>query len=141
MDMPEHPWEPKPGEVSVSTVEPNDLKIVWQFVRHVEAHAEPMGGLSAVAMDPSGLQEICSPGANVRALAYRAMMLRFLFMSVHATPDEPESKELSGFWHAGELNDRAFQVMSTIPLEWIPKGGRRGFPFDGEEFIRQLRAA
>jgi hypothetical protein len=66
-------------------------------------------------------------------------MLKFLYLSVDHQPEEPEALELAKFRHNGELDDRLFQVMSRIPLGWIPKGGRQGFPFDGEAFIKQLR--
>lgn len=140
METPKHPWE-REGEEFAPTVEPKDLKIVWQFLKQVEIDTAPIGGLSAVAISPEGFKETCSPGADVGALSYRAMMLRFLFMNVDRSPEESEAKELIAFRHDGEVDDRVFQVMARIPLGWIPKGGRQGFPFDGEEFMKRLKAA
>jgi hypothetical protein len=139
MEIPQHPWE---REREAKTVDANDLKIVWQFLKQAGSHTAPIGsGLSAVAIDPAGLQQMCSPGADVGALTYRAIMLDFLFLNVDRRPDDPETKELAKFRHDGKPDERVFQVMSSIPLGWIPKGGRQGFPFDGQEFMRQLRAA
>jgi len=138
MEMPKHPWE---REGQAPTVDANDLKIVWQFLKQAEIDTAPLGGLRAVAIDPPGVKQMCSLSADVGALSYRAMMLNFLFMNADRSPDESESKELAKFRHDGEPDERVFQVMSDIPLEWITDAGRQGFPFDGEEFMRQLRAA
>jgi hypothetical protein len=94
-----------------------------------------------MAIGSMALEQVCSPRAHMRATCHRALMLKFLFLSVDHSPDEPEAKELAKFRRDGELDDRLFRVMSQIPLRWILKEGLNGYPFDGEAFMKQLREA
>jgi hypothetical protein len=135
MQMPEHPWEPKEGETLVPTVDPADVKAAWKVYREVGAPFDN----NQVAIASFAFEEVCSPRAHIRAACHRAIMLRFLFLSVDHSPEEPEAKELAQYCHDGELDERVFRVMSQIPLRWIPKAGLPGFPFNGEEFLKRLR--
>jgi hypothetical protein len=131
----ENPWEPKEAETLVPTVDPADAKTAWQLYEDAELR---MPG-QQVAISRSVFQNICSPGADISAICHRAVMLRFLFLNVDHSPEEPESKELATYRYDGELDDRLFRVMLQIPIRWIPKEGLHGFPFNGEEFFKQLR--
>jgi hypothetical protein len=130
-------WEPQEGETLVPTVDPADVKTAWQLYNDAELR---MPG-QQVAIGRSVFEHVCSPGADIGAICHRAVMLRFLFLNVDHSPEEPEAKELAKYRHDGELDNRLFRVMSQIPLRWIPKEGLHGFPFNGEEFFKQLREA
>jgi hypothetical protein len=136
MEIPENPWGPKEGEELTPTVDPDDVKAAWKVYRDVGAPSAN----NQVAIGSFAFEQVCR-GPHIRAICHRALMLRFLFLSVDHSPEEPEAKELARFRHDGELDDRLFQVMSQIPLRWIPKEGLHGFPFNGEEFFKQLREA
>jgi hypothetical protein len=110
-------WEPKEGETLTPTVDAADVKAAWQLYRDAELR---MPGQQA-AIGNGVFEHVCSPGADIRAICHRAVMLRFLFLSVDGHPDEPEAKELAKYRHDGELDDRLFRAMSQIPLRWIPK--------------------
>jgi hypothetical protein len=130
-------WEPEEGETLTPTVDPADVKAAWRLYRDTEVRMPNQ----QVAIGRGVFERVCSPGADIGAICHRAIMLKFLFLSVDGAPEEPEAKELAGFRHDGELDDRLFRVISQIPLRWIPKEGLHGFPFDGEEFFKQLREA
>jgi hypothetical protein len=131
----ENPWDPKEGETLVPTVDPADVKAAWKVYRDLGAPSAN----NQVAIASFGFEQVCSPRAHITAACHRALMLRFLFLNVDHSPEEPESKELATYRYDGELDDRLFRVMSQIPLRWIPKEGLHGFPFNGEEFFKQLR--
>jgi hypothetical protein len=123
------------GETLVPTVDPADVKAAWKVYRDLGAPSAN----KQVAIASFAFEQVCSPRAHIRAACHRAIMLRFLFLSVDHSPEEPEAKELAQYCHDGELDERVFHVMSQIPLRWIPKEGLPGFPFNGEEFLKQLR--
>jgi hypothetical protein len=137
MEIQENPWEPKEGEMLAPTVDPADVKAAWQLYHDADFR---MPG-QQVAIARSMFEHVCSPGADIPAICHRAVMLKFIFLNVDHSPEEPEAKELARFRHDGELHDRLFRIMSQIALRWIPKEGLPGFPFDGEEFLKQLREA
>jgi hypothetical protein len=113
------------------------VKAAWQSYRDAELRHPGQ----QVAIGKSVFEHVCSPGADIRAICHRALQLKFIFLYVDHGPDEPEAKELARFRHDDELDDRMFRVISQIPLRWIPKEGLHGFPFNGEEFFKQLREA
>jgi hypothetical protein len=130
-------WEPEEGKELAPTVDPSDVKAAWQSYRNAELRHPGQ----QVAIGKSVFERVCSPGADIRAICHRALQLKFIFLYVDHSPDEPEAKELARFRHDDELDDRLFRVISQIPLRGIPKEGLHGFPFNGEEFFKQLREA
>src|SRR2546430_5589606 len=62
----------KPGE-PVPQVDPDDLKAVWEINHEVQTShpGERVVGISV-------LEHACKPGADVKAVAYRAMILGLL---------------------------------------------------------------
>jgi hypothetical protein len=119
----ENPWEPNEGETLVPTVDPADVKTAWQLYEDAELG---MPG-QQVAISRSVFQHVCSPGADISAISHRAVMLRFLFLNVDHSPEEPEAKELAQYRRDGELDDRLFQVMSQIPLRSMVKSSSSSF--------------
>lgn len=133
----ENPWEPKEGEELVPTVDPADVKAAWQLYGDAELRHPGQ----QVAIGRGLFEHVCSNGADISAICHRAIMLKFIFLNVGHSPEEPEAKEIAKYRHDNELDDRLFRVMSQIPLRWIPKEGSYGCPFNGEQFLKQLREA
>lgn len=131
-----HLAEPKPVEPppnlwvgstegnSVATVSPDDLRKVWAIF--------PAGGEHS-SIDIRSFQHVCSPGADVMAVWFRASMLAMM------TKMMPEL--LARWTHDGEFDDAVFQVAATFPMEKMKTGVvRQGPPLDVEEFVRQIGA-
>jgi len=131
-----HLAEPKPVEPppnlwagstegnSVATVSPDDLRKVWVIV---------LAGGQHSSIDIRSFQHICSPGADVMAVSFRASVLA---MMTQMMPDM-----LAQWTHDGELDDAVFQVAATFPMKKMRTGVvREGPPFDVEEFMRQIGA-
>jgi hypothetical protein len=120
-----------PGEI-VATVNPADIKALWQIRR--EAEARNPGQQVAIG----GLDRTCSAGADVYSTGYRATILALLYHAVEQRPEESEAQTLAKWKHGDELDDAIFRVMATIPIRWIPKDGMQGLPFDGGDFIKRV---
>jgi hypothetical protein len=109
----------------VPQVDPDEVKVVWEWQRKMER--EHPGQLVAVA----GGGNITEPTANVRAVGYRATMLLML-------------RNI-----APEILDPLIQVkleavpltIAQIPMEWIGTEGRKGLPFNFEDFISRVNEA
>ena len=135
-----HLAEPKPVEAPpdmwagsqegpVATVSPDDLRSVWKLFR--DAQTQHPG--ECVSFSSGVYERVCSPGADVHAVWFRASMVGMLQMV---------SPELLTQWtHNGELDDAVFQVAATIPMEKMKTGVQReGLPFDVDEFVKQVGA-
>ena len=117
-------WGP-PGD-RVPVVSPADIKIVWEIQRDVEQRNPGQ----QVAIGAEFIRASCSPGADIRAVSYRATMVRML---LHVAPDQFAS------WRVGDNSAPAvLEVAATIPMTWIGQEPSQGFPFDVEAFIAQL---
>lgn len=122
-----HLWESQEG--GVPAVSPDDLKAVWQVSAEFEARNPGQCG----AIGSTVYENVCSPGANVMSVWYRAGMLWMLKMF----PESP----LDRWTHDGQLDDAVFQVAATFPMEKMKTGVvREGPPFDVEEFVKQVAA-
>jgi hypothetical protein len=112
----------KPGE-AVPAVDPADLKAVWAYQQETAARY-PQGG---VFTGMGVLKHLCSPGADVRAVWYRSMMLGLL------------ERMLESAWPGGKPSEAAFTVTSRMELKWMGVGvPSRGLPFDVGEFLGQV---
>src|SRR6266478_3908268 len=95
------PSEPPPnlwagsGEGTVATVNPDDLKKVWQVSAEFQAKNPGHGAIGSTLYE-----SVCSPGADVTAVWYRASMLGMLQMF----PKSP----LAQWTHDGELDVAVF---------------------------------
>lgn len=85
------------------------------------------------AIGNSVYQSVCSPGADVVSVWYRASMLWVLRHVI--------SDVVASWTHDGQLDDAVFQVAATFPMEKMKTGVvREGPPFDVEEFVKQVAA-
>jgi hypothetical protein len=126
-EMPPDLWESQEG--NVPTVNPDDLKKVWQVSGDFETRNPGQSG----AIGSTVYESICSPGADVTSVWYRASMLWVLKQMM------PEV--LASWTHDGHLNDVVFEVAATFPMEKMRTGvAREGPPFDVEEFARKIGA-
>jgi hypothetical protein len=41
--------------------------------------------------------------------------------------------------HDGKSDDVVFKVLATLPMSGLPPGGRTGFPFEMERFIKPIK--
>jgi hypothetical protein len=114
----------EPGEV-VPAVEPDDLKVVWQIGKDVQAvHS---GQNVAVGLDL--MKQACKPEADIQAVSYRASLL---WMMSQIAPEQ-----IAPFMRDGQPDDSVFRAAAKIPVEWMGVGiVREGPPFDVNEFLR-----
>jgi hypothetical protein len=112
----------------VAAVDPADLRAVSAMVRDVQVG---VGGQQC-SIDIRSFQSVCSPGADVMAVCYRASMLGLL----QRIPGGP----LTPWTHDGELDDAVFNVAAVFPMKRMEVGVvRDGPPFDVQEFVKQVR--
>src|ERR1700690_3946395 len=113
---------------SIPTVDPADLKSVWQMQEGV-FRSHP-GQHLAVGFDL--YERACTAGANVHAVFLRISMLRMIQMLV-------ESERLIFPWlHEGKPDDVVFKVLAALPMTGLPTSPSNGFPFDMEEFRKLI---
>lgn len=74
------PFGGKPGE-PVPTVDPEDVKTVWQIMK--DADARHPGKNVAVGIDL--MRRACRPGTNIESVSYRA---GFLWMMSYLAPED-----------------------------------------------------
>jgi hypothetical protein len=111
----------------VAAVNPDDLRNVWKMTREILAHNQGQG----VALAANMFESACSPGADAKAVWYRASMLGLLQM----LPESP----LTPWTHEGELDDAVFKVAATFPMKKMDVGVvYNGPPFDLQEFLTQI---
>jgi hypothetical protein len=109
--------------VPVPVVDVADIKVMWTHGQ--EFKAQHPGGV-AVGMDV--WKQLCSPGADIRAVAYRYGMLGLLEMMLRAA------------WTGGGLSENAFKVAARMDLDWMPVGVvRNGLPFNLERFLAEVQ--
>ncbi len=89
----------KAGE-PVPVVDVADIKAVY-------AHGRELRGL-AVEIDV--WKQVCSPGADVRAVSYRCQRLGVLEWLLRAA------------WTGGDLSENAFKVAARMDLHWMAPG-------------------
>jgi hypothetical protein len=112
----------KAGE-PVPVVDVADIKVMWTHSQ--ELKAQHPGG-STVSVDI--WKQLCSPGADVRAVFYRCSMLGLLEMMLRAA------------WTGGELSENAFKVVATMDLDWMQVGVvQNGLPFNLEGFLAEAQ--
>jgi len=125
-DMPDF-WG-TPGD-EIAAVSPDDLRNVGKMSREILANNPGQG----VAVDGRVYESACSPGADAKAVWYRASMLGML----QILPESP----LTPWLHDGELDDAVFQVAAVFPMKKMEVGVvHHGPPFDLQEFVKQIGA-
>ncbi len=109
----------KAGE-PVPVVDAADIKAMWTYGRELMSQ----NGGRGVAVEVDLWKQVCQPGADIRAVAYRRTMLWFLEMMLRAA------------WTGGEPSENAFKVVARMDLNWMPVGvASNGLPFNLEEFL------
>jgi hypothetical protein len=116
-------WPPTKDGL-IAAVEPSDLKSVFKMQQAMEP-AEP--SVTTIFSDP--YERVCSPGADVFAVWYRASMLGFLAKSVGLLPPEMPS----------EVRDVVFSVAAKFPMQRMELGVQyQGMPMDVDGFVKQI---
>jgi hypothetical protein len=110
---------------ALPTVNPADLQNVWAMLCLFQGQAGGPSGNDDIRLH----ERVCSPGADVHAIWFRASMLQVL------------AGTLAPWTHNGEVDDAVFQVAAAFPMKKIPVGvAQQGLPFDVEEFVREIEA-
>jgi len=107
-------------------VEPSDLKSVWKIAEEIREHS---GSNKHSAIDVRTYAEVCSPGANVMAVWYRASMFGVLVQSAGLlAPELPD-----------DAKDVVFNVAARFPFKFIEPGVvHDGLPVDVQAFVKQV---
>ena len=115
----------------VPQVDPDDLKAVWEINHEVQA-SHP--GVRAIGI--SVLEHACKPGADVKAVAYRAMNLGLLTLLFQ----QKLTPWLAPWIKADQrLDDGVFCIGAEIKMQWMEVGvPQNSVPFDIDEFRRLL---
>jgi hypothetical protein len=109
-------------------VNPGDLRNIWAMMRHMKAHTTEG---QHPALDAKAYENVCSPGANVAVVWYRASMLGVMQL----LPEAP----LGPWLHDGEFDDAVFQIAATFPMKKLGVGVVHDeLPFDVREFLKRL---
>jgi|SRR5215469_1596343 len=119
-------WGDSPSEDGlVPSVDPTDLKNVWNMGREVQTHSPGQ----QVAVDRKIFQSVCGPNADATVVAYRAFILGMV-----------ERHGLLSRWqHNGQLDDVIFELAAKFPIKRMSMGvPQRGLPLDVQEFVKQL---
>jgi hypothetical protein len=114
----------KSADDLVPAVDPADLRNVLSVLRTLDSK------VAAIGM--SVFEHVCSPGADTRAVWYRAAMLTL-----------PTGAGLLSHWvHNGEFDDAVLKVAAKFPMKKLNVGVvHQGLPFDAEEFVKQVEEA
>lgn len=130
IDMPEvdmpglHALIVSPGD-AVPTVDAADIKSLWNY--HQELNAQHPEG--SVAIGIGLINQICSPGADIRSVSYRCGMLGLL------------GRMLESAWPGGRPSEAAFKVAARMELKWMGVGVvQKGMSFDVEGFLAEVQA-
>jgi hypothetical protein len=117
----------------VPSVSPADLKAVWNLWRDMAARTPGQN----VGIGQSVYQGICSPGADTRAVYYRAAMLQMVRSFRQQNDELPDAMQ-----PIVELPDAVFEITAKFPMKSMRVGvSQQGLPFDVEEFGRQVEQA
>jgi hypothetical protein len=122
-------WFSSPGPVPV--VDPADLKKVWDIFAKSEAQKAHSGVSGAVGIDRILFEAACRPGADVTAVWYRASMLELLCKV---------NNQVSHRVHGAKPDERVLTVAASFPMEKMQEGLSHVFPFDVQEFLKQIEA-
>jgi hypothetical protein len=123
----------------VAAVNPDDLRAICALMRDLQPTTAGQRG--GVMVDVSMYKNVCSPGADVSAVWYRASMLGLLEMLPQVSPQMFPESPLTPWTHNGELDDSVFQVAATFPMKNMGVGVvHHGLPFDVQEFLKQIGA-
>ena len=103
------------GGEQVPAVSPEDLKKMRDYTEQVNARHPG----KRVAVGASILERLL-PGADIRAVSYRCMLLGML------------EHLLRGVWEGGHISDGAIKAAATMEVTWMEPG--KTLPFDMMQF-------
>jgi hypothetical protein len=127
-EQPPDLWKSEGDEVAA--VDPADLRAVWNLMRNVQARNATPGQCTSISV--GGYERVCSPGADVTAVWFRAAMLGMLQMT---------GDLLTPWTHDGDFDGAVFSVAASLPMKKMPVGvPQQGLPFDVQEFVKQIGA-
>ncbi len=110
----------KAGE-PVPVVDVADMKVMWAHGQKLKA--QHPGG---VAVEVGIWKQLCSPGADIQAVAYRCQMLGLLEMMLRAA------------WTGGELSVNALKVAARIDFTgWWSASLRTGSRSIWRDFLQK----
>jgi hypothetical protein len=111
----------KSADDLVPAVDPADLRSVLSVLRTLDSK------VAAIGM--TMFEHVCSPGADIGAVWYRAAMLTL-----------PTGTSLLSRWvHDGEFEDAVLRVAARFPMKKLNVGVvHEGLPFDVEGFVKQV---
>jgi len=116
------------NEPLVPTVDALDLQRVYTMMSTVHTISQAQGHQSGGSLSLGIYAQLCSVGADVKAVWYRASTLLMLYK--FAGPSLAK--------HEG-VNGKIFQVAAKFPMKRMEPGvPQRGLPFDVNEFMKQL---
>jgi hypothetical protein len=116
-------WPPTKDGL-IAAVEPSDLKSVFKMQQAMEP-AEP--SITAISSEP--YERVCSPGADVFAVWYRANILLSLDRAVNLFTRELPSA----------VEDVIFKVAAKFPMKRIEPGVEyQSLPLDLDGFVKQI---
>jgi len=111
---------------AILPVESSDLKKVWKMAEERRERSDPKVHSATSA---GSFAAVCSPGANVMAVCYRASMLGMLAQSTGLlAPEVPEN-----------VREAVFNVAASFPFQFMKPGVvYEGLPVDVQAFVKQL---
>ena len=118
-------WDSTSQNSPVATVNPADLRRVWAIC-HGEQSRTPD---QQFAIGLNSFKVACSPGADVHAVWYRAVLLELLGGRMGL---------LSRWLHNGELDNSVFTVAANAIKRLQVGEVHEGLPFDVQELLKQI---
>jgi hypothetical protein len=113
-------WKDSSSDVAV--VDPADLTVVWELMQDVQRRNEGQSASVGIA----AYKNLCSPGANVEAVWFRAAMLGMLNMAMPG-------------WMGNADVGRVMKIAASFPMKKVEVGvAFDGPPFDLPEFLKQV---
>lgn len=115
----------------VPAIDSADMQKAYELIINTERkHASECLGIGA------GFYEgVCSPDADLKAVAYRVGILGAMVKVCSQMADSPYAPYLDG----DQLHSAVFRVAARAPLRWLSR--KSGFPFDmtWEEFFGEIQ--
>ncbi len=117
----------QPG-TAVPEVDAADVAATWKVMEDVRK-CHPNGGVS---IDIGLFKQVCKDGADVKAIAFRSMMVSALRFCAQ--------DQWEGLTKSGDLPEQAFLATARVPMQWISFRVRMdSLPFDPELFFRMAK--